>query len=67
MKRMCHNCEFYTWVRRDQYAGDIGECRFNAPTADHRAVDNSHRSWNLWPRVRADAWCGKYQVRAVHD
>ena len=54
---ICENCRHFKYIRIDEYAGKVGQCRFNPPTYNC----NNHRDINNFPQVRADAWCSKYQ------
>lgn len=52
---ICENCQYYEYNRVDEFAGKVGQCRYNPPTW------NNHRDLNNFPQVKANAWCGKHK------
>ena len=52
---ICENCQYYKYTRMDEFAGKVGQCRYNPPTW------NNHRDLNNFPHVKANAWCGKHK------
>ena len=59
MTYLCENCRYYKFDRIDEYAGKVGQCRYNPPTYNW----NNHTALNNFPRIKADAWCGKFEQK----
>lgn len=57
MTYVCENCQYYEYNRMDEFAGKVGQCRYNPPTYNW----NNHRDLNNFPQVKANAWCGKHK------
>lgn len=54
MTHFCESCRHYKYSHLDEFVGKIGQCRYNPPVY-------IHKEYNNFPRVRADAWCGKWK------
>ena len=52
----CSQCTFYKYVQKDEFAGNIGECRFNPPVY-------AKTSWDAFPIVKDASWCGKFEEK----
>lgn len=52
----CGICIFYSYLKVDEYAGQIGQCRYNPPAAGV--------AYNMFPLVKSTAWCGKFQQKS---
>lgn len=53
----CMSCTHYIYSGKDEFAGNIGECRFNPPVYQKG-------SWNSFPLVKETAWCGKFKEKS---
>lgn len=54
MTYICENCNYYRFLKEDEYAGRIGTCRYNPPIAVPAIFSD-------FPRVKAGSWCGKHK------
>lgn len=54
MTYICENCEYYRYLKEDEYAGKIGTCHYNPPVYDYNA-------WNAFPQVKPSAFCSKWK------
>ena len=50
----CDKCRYYVSQGRDEYVGEVGQCRINPPVYEYRG-------WNRFPGVKASAFCAQWK------
>lgn len=52
----CDKCRYYVSQSKDEFAGEIGQCRINPPVY-------VYKEWNKFPLVKPSAFCGQWKER----